>query len=425
MPIDARIMRGMFRPFPLYVGLRYFRAKRRNQFISFISGMSLVSIAIGVMALITVLSVMNGFQDELRNRILGMTSDATVSGFDSHLKGWPSVRATLLKQPHVTGAAPYVEDQAMLANGSNMSGTVVRGVQPELEGSVSEVGQRMVTGSLADLTPGRYGIVLGKDLAYTLGVAPGDKVILMISQGNVTPAGLIPRFRRFTVTGIFDAGMYEYDRGLALINIQDAATLYGMDDSVSGVRVKLDDKFQAPAVARQLTDAFGGAYFVSDWTMEHVNFFKAIAMEKSVMFIILSLIELVAAISIAITLVMAVTDKQADIAILRTLGASPREIMGIFIVQGTIIGFLGTLIGLGLGVLLAHNLNDIMHFLQRLFHTEFLPSSVYYISDLPAAILPGDVIRITVASFLLTVLSTLYPAWRAARTQPAEALRYE
>ncbi|HEV2212102.1 MAG TPA: lipoprotein-releasing ABC transporter permease subunit [Gammaproteobacteria bacterium] len=415
----------MFRPFPLYVGLRYFRAKRRNQFISFISGMSLVSIAIGVMALITVLSVMNGFQNELRDRILGMTADATVSGFDNRLHDWPSVRERVLKQPHVTGAAPYVEDQAMLANGSNMSGTEVRGVQPDLEGTVSEVGQRMAAGSLASLTPGSYGIVLGKDLAFSLGVAPGDKVILMISQGNVTPAGLIPRFRRFTVTGIFDAGMYEYDRGLALINIKDAAALYGMDDAVSGVRLKLDDKFIAPAVARQLVDDFGGAYYVSDWTQDHVNFFKAIAMEKTVMFVILSLIELVAAISIAITLVMAVTDKQADIAILRTLGAAPRSIMGIFIVQGTIIGFLGTLTGLVLGVLLAHNLNDIMHFLQRVFHTEFLPSSVYYISDLPADIYTSDVLKITIASFLLTVLSTLYPAWRAARTQPAEALRYE
>ncbi|HEV7166192.1 MAG TPA: lipoprotein-releasing ABC transporter permease subunit [Gammaproteobacteria bacterium] len=415
----------MFKPLSLFVGLRYFRAKRRNQFISFISGMSLVSIAIGVMALITVLSVMNGFQNELRDRILGMTSDATVSGFDNHLADWPAVRQRVLTQPHITGAAPYVEDQAMLANGSNMSGTEVRGVLPGMEGSVSEVGQRMAAGSLDSLTPGSYAIVLGKDLAYALGVAPGDKVILMISQGNVTPAGLIPRFRRFTVTGIFDAGMYEYDRGLALINIHDAQTLYGMGDTVSGVRLKLDDKYLAPDVARHLVDVFGGAYFVSDWTQEHVNFFKAIAMEKTVMFIILSLIELVAAISIAITLVMAVTDKQADIAILRTLGASPRSIMGIFIVQGTIIGLLGTLLGLALGVLLAHNLNDIMHFLQRVFHTEFLPSSVYYISDLPAAIYTGDVLKITIASFLLTVLSTLYPAWRAARTQPAEALRYE
>jgi len=415
----------MFKPYPLFVGLRYFRAKRRNQFISFISGMSLVSIAIGVMALITVLSVMNGFQNELRDRILGMTSDATVSGFDNHLADWAAVRQWVLTQPHVTGAAPYVEDQAMLANGSNMSGTEVRGVIPELEGSVSEVGKRMAAGSLTSLTPGSYGIVLGKDLAYALGVSPGDKVILMISQGNVTPAGLIPRFRRFTVTGVFDAGMYEYDRGLALINLHDAQTLYGMGDTVSGVRLKLDDKFLAPQVARQLVGVFQGAYYVGDWTQDHVNFFKAIAMEKTVMFIILSLIELVAAISIAITLVMAVTDKQADIAILRTLGATPRAVMGVFIVQGTIIGFLGTVLGLVLGVLLARNLNDIMHFLQRAFHTEFLPSSVYYISDLPAAIYTSDVLKITIASFLLTVLSTLYPAWRAARTQPAEALRYE
>jgi lipoprotein-releasing system permease protein len=418
-------MRGMFRPFPLFVGLRYFRAKRRNQFISFISGMSLVSIAIGVMALITVLSVMNGFQDELRDRILSMTSDATVSGFENKLAGWQQVLGEVATQPHITGAAPYVEDQAMLANGSNMSGTEIRGVLPDMEGAVSDVGKRMIMGDMRDLKPGAYGIVLGKDLAYALNVSPGDKVILMISQGNVTPAGLIPRFRRFTVTGIFDAGMYEYDRGLALIHMQDAQTLYGLGDDVSGVRLKLDDKYLAPVVARDLTSRFDGAYFVSDWTQEHVNFFKAIAMEKTVMFIILSLIELVAAISIAITLVMAVTDKQADIAILRTLGASPRAIMGIFIVQGTIIGFLGTLIGLGLGVLLATYLNGIMHFLQRVFHTEFLPSSVYYISDLPAAIATADVLKITIASFVLTVLSTLYPAWRAANTQPAEALRYE
>jgi lipoprotein-releasing system permease protein len=415
----------MFRPFPLYVGLRYFRAKRRNQFISFISGMSLVSIAIGVMALITVLSVMNGFQNELRDRILSVTSDATISGFDNRLADWPVVLKATSGQPHVVGAAPYVEEQAMLANGSNMSGTQIRGVMPDMEGAVSNVGKRMVMGTLQDLRPGEYGIVLGKDLAYALGVAPGDKVTLMISQGNVTPAGLIPRFRRFTVTGLFDAGDYEYDRGLAIIDIKDAQTLYGLGDDVSGVRLKLDDKYLAPQVARDLTERFQGAYFVSDWTQEHVNFFKAIAMEKTVMFIILSLIELVAAISIAITLVMAVTDKQADIAILRTLGASPRSIMGIFVVQGTIIGFLGTLIGLILGVLLATYLNDIMHFLQRVFHTEFLPSSVYYISDLPAAIYSADVIKITVASFVLTVLSTLYPAWRAARTQPAEALRYE
>ena len=415
----------MFRPFPLFIGLRYFRAKRRNQFISFISVMSLVSIAIGVMALITVLSVMNGFQNELRDRILGMTSDATISGFDNKLEDWPTVMQQVQHRPHVVGAAPYVEDQAMLANGSDMSGTEVRGVLPDLEGRVSEVGKRMVAGSLEDLTPGSYGIVLGKDLAFALAAAPGDKVVLMISQGNVTPAGLIPRFRRFTVVGIFDAGMYEYDRGLALINLKDAETLYGMGDAVSGVRLKLDDKYLAPQLSLELNRQFGGAYFVSDWTQEHVNFFKAIAMEKTVMFVILSLIELVAAISIAITLVMAVTDKQADIAILRTLGASPGSIMGIFIVQGTIIGFLGTVLGLILGVVLAHNLNDIMHFLQNLLHTEFLPSSVYYISDLPAVIQKSDVLEITVASFLLSVLSTLYPARRAARTQPAEALRYE
>jgi lipoprotein-releasing system permease protein len=415
----------MFRPLPLFIGLRYFRAKRRNQFISFISFMSMVAIAIGVMALITVLSVMNGFQNELRARILGMVSDITVSGFDGHLHDWQGVLHKLDGLPHVTGMAPYIEDQAMLANGANMSGTVIRGVLPADAGKVSDITKKMVAGSLDDLKPGQYGIVLGRDLAYSLGVGQGDKVVLMISQGNVTPAGIIPRLRRFTVVGIFDAGVYQYDSALALISMHDAQTLYGMGQAVTGVRLKLDDNLLAPQIARQLVQKFKGEYYVSDWTQQNSNLWTAIAIEKTVMFGILSLIDLVAAISIVIVLVMAVIDKQSDIAILRTLGMTPRGIMGVFIVQGALIGFLGTLLGLVLGVLLAHNVNNILEFARHVFNAQIFPASVYYINDLPSDIYVSDVLKITLSTFVLTILSTLYPAWRAARTQPAEALRYE
>ncbi|MGH8372169.1 MAG: lipoprotein-releasing ABC transporter permease subunit [Gammaproteobacteria bacterium] len=415
----------MFRPLPIFIGLRYFRAKRRNQFISFISFMSMLAIAIGVMALITVLSVMNGFQNELRARILGMVSDITVSGFDGRLHDWQGVMHGLDGLPHVTGMAPYIEDQAMLANGANMSGTVIRGVLPADTGKVSDVGKKMVSGSLDDLQPGHYGIVLGRDLAYSLGVGQGDKVVLMISQGNVTPAGIIPRLRRFTVVGIFDAGVYQYDSALALISMQDAQTLYGMGKAVTGIRLKLDDNLLAPQVSRQLVRRFEGEYYVSDWTQQNSNLWAAIAIEKTVMFVILSLIDLVAAISIVIVLVMAVIDKQSDIAILRTLGITPRGIMGVFIVQGALVGFLGTLLGLVLGVLLAHNVNNILEFARHVFNAQIFPASVYYINDLPSDIYVSDVLKITLSTFVLTILATLYPAWRAARTQPAEALRYE
>ncbi|MHB8404352.1 MAG: lipoprotein-releasing ABC transporter permease subunit [Gammaproteobacteria bacterium] len=415
----------MFRPLPLFVGLRYFRAKRRNQFISFISFMSMIAIAIGVMALITVLSVMNGFQNELRTRILGMVSDVTISSFAGKLIDWQSVMQKVQGMPHVTGAAPYIEDQAMLANGANMSGTVVRGILPGDDTRVSDVGKKLISGSLNDLKPGSYNIILGKDLAYSLGVGPGDKVIMLISQGNVTPAGIIPRLRRFTVAGIFYAGVYQYDSALALISLKDAQTLYAMGGAVTGVRLKLDDNLLAPEIARRLVTMFNGNYYISDWTQQNANLWTAIAIEKTVMFVILSLIDLVAAISIIIVLVMAVTDKQSDIAILRTLGMTPKGIMGVFIVQGTLIGFLGTLLGLILGILLAHNVNNLLEFARRAFHVQIFPASVYYISNLPSDIYVSDVLKVTLSTFVLTILATLYPAWRAAHTQPAEALRYE
>ncbi|HKT32033.1 MAG TPA: lipoprotein-releasing ABC transporter permease subunit [Gammaproteobacteria bacterium] len=415
----------MFQPVPLFVGLRYFRARRRNQFISFISFMSMIAIAIGVMALITVLSVMNGFQNELRSRILSMVSDVTITGYDSRLNDWPQVLARLQGLPHVTGAAPYVEEQAMLANGANMSGAIVRGIIPDDDARVSDVGRKLVSGSLDDLRPGSYNIILGKDLAYALGVVPGDKVIMLISQGNVTPAGIIPRLRRFTVAGIFYAGVYQYDSALALVNLKDAQTLYSMGSAVTGVRLKLDDNLLAPAIAQQLVSRFNGQYYISDWTQQNANLWTAIAIEKNVMFVILSLIDLVAAISIIIVLVMAVTDKQSDIAILRTLGMTPKNIMGVFVVQGTLIGLLGTVLGLVLGILLADNVNNLLDLARRLFHVQIFPASVYYISNLPSDIYVSDVLKVCIATFVLTVLATLYPAWRAARTQPAEALRYE
>jgi lipoprotein-releasing system permease protein len=415
----------MFRPVPLFVGLRYFRAKRRNQFISFISFMSMVAIAIGVMALITVLSVMNGFQNELRARILGMVSDVTISSFSGKLNDWQSVVQKVRDMPHVTGAAPYIEDQAMLSSGANMSGTIVRGIIPSDDAGVSDVGKKLISGSLSDLQPGGYDIILGKDLAYSLGVSPGDKVIMLISQGNVTPAGIIPRLRRFTVVGIFYAGVYQYDSALALINLKDAQTLYNMGKAVTGVRLKLDDNLLAQDIAHRLVSVFNGDYYVTDWAQQNANLWTAIAIEKTVMFVILSLIDLVAAISIIIVLVMAVTDKQSDIAILRTLGMTPTHIMGVFVVQGTLIGFLGTLLGLVLGVLLAHNVNNILEFARHAFHAQIFPASVYYISNLPSDIYISDVLKVTISTFVLAILATLYPAWWAARTQPAEALRYE
>lgn len=415
----------MFRPLALYIGLRYTRAKRRNHFISFISLTSILGIGLGVMALITVLSVMNGFETELRERILGMASHATVTGADGTLRSWRDVAQAAEAFPHVTGVAPYVQAEGMLTYGQEAHGTIVRGIDPRLEDRVSEVGQKMVFGELTDLRPGEFGIVLGKDLARALGVLPGDKVALVASSANVSPAGILPRIKRFTVIGIFEVGMYEYDSTMALLHIDDAAKLFRLEDAVSGVRLKLDDLFLAPQVSRDLALSLPGRYLVSDWTRQHANFFRAIRIEKTVMFVILLLIVAVAAFNIVSTLVMVVNDKESDIAILRTLGTTPAGIMAIFMVQGTIIGLVGTLIGLIGGVTLALNVETIVPAIERLFGIQFLAADVYYISELPSELHWDDVVQITLVSFLLSLLATLYPAWRASRTQPAEALRYE
>jgi lipoprotein-releasing system permease protein len=415
----------MFKPLELFIGLRYTRAKRRNHFISFIALTSMLGIILGVMALITVLSVMNGFEQELRNRILGVVAHVTVSEPDGILHDWSSLQAVLAHKPHVVGAAPYIDEEGMLSGAQGVSGTLIRGVLPEAEAGVSDIGAKMVAGQLNNLHPGGFGIVLGKELALRLGVWVGDKVTLITPQATVTPAGILPRLKRFTVVGVFEVGMYEYDNGLAVLDLEDAAKLFRLGGGVSGIRLKLDDLLRAPAIARELSRSLPPGYVVSDWTQQHVNFFRAVQMEKTVMFVILLLIVAVAAFNIVSTLVMMVRDKEADIAVLRTLGATPRSIMAIFIVQGSVIGMVGTLLGGIAGVLLALNVETIVPVIEHLFHVEFLSADVYYISELPSDLEWPDVIRICGVSLVLSLVATLYPAWRAARTQPAEALRYE
>ena len=415
----------MFRPYELFIGLRYLRAKRRNHFISFISLISMAGIAVGVMALITVLSVMNGFEKELRDRVLGMASHATVQGWDEPLQDWRGVQRAALEHPSVVGAAPYVSGEGMLTHGAQLSGTLIRGVLPGEEPSVAEIGDKMLRGSLDDLVEGDWRIIVGASLAQALAVDVGDKVVLMVPQATVTPAGVWPRHRAFTVTGVFEVGMYEYDRSLAFIHLADGAKLFGLGEAVSGVRLKMDDMMRAPWIVRELASQLPGVYFVSDWTRQHANLFRAIQTEKTVMFVILALIVGVAAFNIVSTLVMVVTDKQSDIAILRTLGATPRSIMAMFMVQGSIIGVVGTGLGLVLGIALAMNVETVVPVIERMLGFQVLPPDVYYINTLPSDLQSGDVVRIGGVALVLSLLSTIYPAWRAARTQPAEALRYE
>ncbi|QQS55049.1 MAG: lipoprotein-releasing ABC transporter permease subunit [Candidatus Competibacteraceae bacterium] len=416
----------MFRPLELFIGLRYTRAKRRNHFISFISLTSMLGIALGITALITVLSVMNGFQQELRGRILAMTAHATISRWSGPLENWRAVREQVLQNPEVQGGAPFIRGEAMLNNASLVSGALIQGILPDEERQVSDIGGKMVQGSLDDLRPGGFGIILGKELANALGLMVGDKVTVITPQATVTPAGVLPRLKRFDVVGIFKAGMYEYDRGLALVHVADAGKLFQYPDgAVNGLRLKLRDLFQAPRLARQLADRLPDGYLARDWTQDHASFFRAVQIEKTAMFVILTLIVAVAAFNIVSALVMVVTDKQADIAILRTLGATPLSIMGIFIVQGITIGLVGTLLGLAGGVALATHVDVVVPFIERLFGVKFLAPDVYLISDLPSQVQWGDVTTIGLLAFGLATLATLYPAWRAARTQPAEALRYE
>ncbi len=412
-------------PYELMIGLRYMRAKRRNHFISFISMTSMAGIALGVAALIVVLSVMNGFQKELRARILGVASHVQITGPDNRLVDWRRVADVSLKHARVEAAAPYVNAQAMLSYDSLVRGVLVRGILPEEEARVADIGEHMVAGGLDALKPGEFGIVLGSDLARALTARLGDRVTVIAPQGLVTPAGLIPRLKQFTVVGLFNVGMFEYDAGLALVHMSDARQLYQMGEAVSGVRLKLADLFESRTVTRDLTASLGADYYISDWTRSHANFFRAVQIEKNVMFIIILLIVAVAAFNIVSTLVMAVTDKQPDIAILRTLGATPGGIMKIFIVNGALIGVVGMIIGVVGGVVLALNIDVVVPFLERLFNVQFLSKEVYLISELPSDLQQADVIVIAAVSFALSLLATIYPSWRASRVNPAEALRYE
>ena len=415
----------MFAPFELCVGLRYTRAKRRNHFISFISLTSMIGIALGATALITVISVMNGFERELRERILGMASHATISGVDGSLEGWESLVATAEAHPEVVGAAPFVELQGMLTHAGRVRGVLIRGVSPAREPRVSEVGEYLVEGDLESLAPGRFNVLLGRDLALRLDATVGARITLVAPRAQITPAGVLPRMRRFTVTGIFEAGHAQYDTSLAVIHVEDAQRVLRLGGAVSGLRVKLADMFDAPRVGRELARSFGGAYRLRDWTQHHANFFRALKIEKTVMFVILTLIVAVAAFNLVSTLIMVVTDKESDIAILRTLGASQSSILSIFVVQGTVIGIAGTLAGVAGGVALATHVETLVPAIESFFGTKFLSPQIYYISAVPSEMRWRDVAAVGSVAFVLSVLATLYPAWRASRVQPVEALRHE
>ena len=411
--------------YELFIGLRYTRARQRSRFISFISLVSVIGIALGITVLITVLSVMNGFQREVRTRILGVASHIQISGPDNTLAEWHAIADKARQNAQVVAAAPYVSAQGLLSSGNTVRGAYIRGIVPDAEEKVADLAQHMKAGSLTALKPGEFGIVLGVELARALSVLTGDKVVLIAPQGQVTPAGILPRLRQFTVVGIFSVDHYEYDSGLALVDMEDAQKLYRMGDAVTGVRLKLKDLFQAGEVSRELSRSLGPDAYITDWTRLNANFFRAVDIEKRMMFLIVFLIIAVAAFNIVSSLFMAVKDKQADIAILRTLGASPASVMKIFLIQGTLIGLMGTLAGIVGGVALAANVDVVVPFIEHVLGFKFLSKDVYQISDLPSELRVEDVLITAFFSFVVSVLATVYPSYRAAKINPAEALRYE
>jgi lipoprotein-releasing system permease protein len=415
----------MFQPKELFIGLRYIRAKRKSHFVSFIAFISIGGVALGVFALIVVLSVMNGFGNELRDRTLSMTSHATITGYDGYLRDWPSVLEKAEKTKDVIAAAPYINKEVMLSNARHVSGSLIRGIHPQMESKVSLVESKMISGSLYNLKAGEYGIVIGKELANSLGVYEGDRITVITPQASITAVGVMPRLRRFRVVGVFEVGMHQYDSAMAYIHLEDAVKLFSFKDKVNGVRLKLTDLFDAPRITREIEQSFGDEYWVKDWSKQHKNFFRALKTEKTVMFIILLLMVSVAALNIVSTLMMTVTDKESDIAILRALGMRPSSIMTIFIIQGAFIGLFGTLIGVASGVPVALNVFEIVSWLEQIFNTDFLPADVYYISDITADVKVSEVLTYALSAFSVTILATIYPAWRASKTLPAEALRYE
>jgi lipoprotein-releasing system permease protein len=414
--------------YEILIGTRYLRSTHRSGLVSFVAMMSVLGLALGVAVLIIVLSVLNGFESELRNRMLSVTSHASITGIDGSIPDWRKAQTTAAAQPGVRAVVPFIESHGLLANGERVAGAVVRGVLPEQEVRAVGLGDALKSGAITDLTPGSYKIILGSALAAELEAKVGQAVVLMAPEGSATPAGFAPRMRRFVVSGIFESRMYEYDRGLALVHMSDAAKLYRMGDNVTGLRLALADPFEAPRlvrnVARQI-DESGQGFYVTDWTRDHATFFRSIELTKSMMFVILLVIVLVAAVNLVATLIMIVKEKQTDIAILRTMGAAPRNVLEMFVVQGALIGFVGTVAGALLGWLLAVNVGGILQAVEHALGVQILDPSIYMTSDLPSEVHVGDILRVAAVALGLSALATIYPAWRASRTLPAEALRHD
>jgi lipoprotein-releasing system permease protein len=415
----------MRQPYQLAIALRYLRARSRDSFISFISLVSMIGIGLSVAVLMVVLSVMNGFEFELQQRILGMVSDATLIGMDGPLEDWESIRERAIERPDVAAAAPFVDGQGMAVVGEEFAGVAVRGILPELETGVSQIGNVLIDGKLETLEAGRFNIVIGTALADLLGVGLGDKVVLLLAQAHVTPAGIRPRARGFTVTGLFEAGMYEYDRGLVFVNMHDAGLMFQTGGKATSLSLKVNDIYASWRIVNDFGVELGGRFYVSDWTRQHTNVFRSIALTKSIMFVLLSMVVAVAAFNIVSTLVMVVREKRGDIAILRSFGASPRSIMSIFATQGTLIGVAGTLLGVALALVVMRYLDAVVGFIERTFGIDLLSAEVYFIADLPTQARFAESAQICLLALGLAIAATFYPALRAARQPPAEALRYE
>ena len=412
-------------PWTWWIGARYLRLRRDDRFIGFISAISMLGIALGVAVLVVVLSVMNGFERVLQERILDVAGHATLEGLEGRLEDWRALEERTREAAGVLAVAPYVEGRGMLVAGSRSAGVQLRGIEPAQEGAVSALARLATAGGAPPLEAGDYGIVLGAALAAQLGVGPGDRVLLVVAQGNVTPAGVVPRMRRFTVAGTFEAGMYEYDRGLALLHLADAQRLLRLGSDVTGLRYAIEEPYAASRFIRGLAVDLGGGFYISDWSRQHANFFRSIQVTRTIMLVVLLLVVAVAAFNIVSTLVMVVKEKRGDIAILRTLGSTPREVLSVFVAQGTVIGLVGTLAGVALGLAIAFNLTGIVGALEAWLGMTLVDARVYFIDELPADVRAGEVLRVALTALALGVLSTLYPAWRAARTAPAEALRSE